>query len=169
MKKIVLFLMCTLFSATVFAQANVSWYDIYGSVVLKGGCNFLEKQPIAAFDLRADIGLIRAQIESDCTRFDGEEAVLFAFSPSIGLAYGNKHVAYFLVGGQPWGAVFTKDNRDKRRYNEWHVKLESGVDFRLSDLLFLNVGLSYLLPRQDTETLQHDRNLSLMAGLGFNF
>lgn len=169
MKKIVLFWCALLFSTAMFAQSNVTWLDVFGQVVFKGGYNLLEKQPVAAADIRADIGFIRAQVEIGYAPFDNVQAPPIPFSPSIGLTCGDIHIFYLLVGGQPWGALFTQDEKSKFDFETWHVRFEGGVDFRLSDLLFINVSAVYLLPHKDTETSHHYQNLSVLAGLGFNF
>ena len=170
MKKFVLLFISSLLSVMMFAQSNVSWYDLYGSIVIKGGYNVLEKEPVAMMDIYADIGFLRAEIEVGCTYFSQHEGRIFTyFAPAIGVTYGNRNTLYFLVGGQPYGAFTLLRDPPKLRGDEWHFKIEGGVDIRLSDLLFINLSSLYLLPRSPTECTHYYDNLAFMAGLGFNF
>jgi len=129
----------------------------------------LEKQPVAAVDIYADIGFLRAQLEMMYAWFDASQKPFFPFAPSFGVTYGDEHIVYLLVGGQPWPSLSIRDGTTESLKEVWHFKIEGGVDFRLSDLLFINVGATYFLPRKNTETLYHYQNLAFMAGLGFNF
>ena len=173
MRKIVLLLIGALLSTAVYAQMNVSWYHVYGSAVLKGGYNVLGKRPVTIFDLNADLGFLRAEFEWGYTPFrvgnlETEHAIYF--SPSFGVVYGNKNMVYLLVGPQTWGGLRTfEDGTQKILSDIWHLKIETGVDFRISDLFYFNVSGVYLLPRKDDANVQHFQNLSFLAGLGINF
>ncbi len=173
MRKLVLFWVCILLSTAMYAQMNISWYHVYGSAVFKGGYNVLEKAPVATIDLNADIGFIRAEFEMGYSPFQtpngGLEHVSY-FAPALGVMYGNKNMIYFLVGGQPWGGIYTSQTGEQKFSKDcWHVKFEGGVDFRISDLFYFNLTSIYLLPRKDRATLQHFQNLSFLAGIGVNF
>lgn len=173
MRKFVLFCVGVLLSTAMYAQMNISWYHVYGSAVFKGGYNVLEKAPVAVIDLNADIGFLRTEFEIGYSPFQtptgGLRRVSY-FAPSFGVMYGNKNMVYLLVGGQPWGGVHTsQEGEEKILNNYWHLKFESGVDFRISDLFYFNVSGVYLLPRKDDARVQHFQNLSFLAGLGINF
>ncbi|MBR2299900.1 MAG: hypothetical protein IJ870_04940 [Alphaproteobacteria bacterium] len=169
MKKVILFFCCLVLSTILSAQSDVWWGDHYGSVVLKGGYNILEKQPVGVLGIYGDIAYLRFGVELSYTQFKNASIPILPFSPMIGATYGERHIFYFLLGGQPWGAVsLVGEKKRKFAVDTWHLKLETGVDFRLSDLLFLNVSAMYLVPYRNTETIQHFQNLSVMIGLGLN-
>lgn len=171
MKKFLLFVAGILLSVTMVAQEKVAWQDFYSSVVFKGGYNVLEKRPVATVDFYADIGLFRAEIELGYAFGSEDEALPMPiyFSPALGVSYGCYSIFYFLVGAQPFITKTIREQGARFSLEAWHLKLEGGVDIRLSDLFFLDLSAVYLVPRKDTETTQHFQNLSFMIGLGINF
>ena len=164
MKRIIL----TLIGALMIGMT--SWaqnYNLYGSAVLQGGYNFLEQQPMADLKLVGDIEFIRFKIELGASIYPSVskpakinlEQIFNYCSQSIGVVTGRKHLFYFLVGGMPW-AESVKDEANLH----WHVTLESGCDFYLSDLLLFNLEILYMVPRSGT-----GKNLCLRGGLGIKF
>lgn len=166
MKKLILLLFAVILGMNMSAQERS---PVEASIVVKGGYNFLEKQPVAQVSLFGNFAFVRfgvsfnyAFIKTDVV----DLSQLPAFSPSIGLTYGDKNVVYLMCGAQPWGVLDKETNKLLPR-DRWRCSLEAGYDIRLSDRLFFNLSAFYLLPGKETETTRLCQNLSILAGLGF--
>ena len=166
MKKLVLLLIAGILCFDVSAQSGS---PVGANIVVKGGYNFLEKQPVSQLTLFGDFAFVRFAINFNYAfaQKEFDEPMRFpAFSPSLGLTYGYKNKVYFMCDAQPWG-VWNETKNKVLPYERWRCSLEAGYDICLTDWLFFNISALYLIPSRQTEQERPCQNLSLMAGFGF--
>lgn len=168
MKKIILLFLASLLCLGAFAQARS---ELGGSIVLKGGYNFLEKQPVSSVCLFGDFAFLRVSFNFSYAIVPNDgfnPTPTPAFWPAIGACYGDKGVVYLMCGAVPF-RVFDKEKSTMLSGSHFRVLLEFGYDVFLSKHLFLNICAHYALPAKDTEKEHFYQNLSLMGGFGFRF
>lgn len=167
MKKFLFFVVACLFTCGMHAQ-SVDWYHVDGSCVIRGGYNFAEKMPFGGVAVIAEFGFLRAQLEVGAlgVKTGLERPGVFPYiAPMFGFSTSGRHVVYVLAGTMPIGALYKDGNTTGVVPPVWLPRLEAGVDFRLSDLLFLNVGGTYLIRLKSHPT--PFKNAALTVGLGF--
>ena len=168
MKKF-LFLLALLLSCNMYAQYGADWYHVDGSCVFRAGYNFAENAPFGAVAVIAETGFLRAQMEVGGigVRSGLDRLAFFPYvAPLVGFASSGRHVFYALVGAMPLGALYNQDGTTEVINPLWHVRFDAGVDFRLTDMLYLNIGGIYLLPRKTASPEHSFKNASLTVGLG---
>ena len=141
----------------------------YTNVTLKGGYNFLDKQPVTSVSISSEVYFLRFAFAFNYVIVPNDSfqpTRIPTVSPSIGVCYGYQNVAYLMCGAQPFG-VWDKERNRMFKDDRWRISLEAGYDIRISDLVFFNISAFYLLPSNDTETEHFHQNFSLMAGIGF--
>jgi len=166
MKRFILLFVLGILQFNAFAQGIP---ELDAGIVIKGGYNFLEKQPVSSVTIFRNVAFLRFSLSYNfvvAPKSSLQPTQLPIFSPAIGLCYGEKNVVHLTCGVQPWG-VFNKQSQTMTSQQQLRVSFDLGYDIRLGDRLFLSIGAYYLLPVKDTETEHFYRNLSLMAGLGF--
>ena len=109
------------------------------------------------------------QFEVGCGALDADmthRCTFVYFAPSAGIIFGSRHVGYLLAGATTWPTVLEQDGVAYVKKGVWYPKVDAGVDFRLNDMFYLNVGTTYFLLKKPDRW--DWRNFMFSVGIGFN-
>jgi len=184
MKKFI-FLLAVLFTMVTAAQAQnySSWRapkdgSLRASLLAYGGYNFLEEAPAGGVAVGLNLYCLRAEVDLgfssiDTPSLDQKHHNLMFFSPSVGVSFGNKFEFYAMVGCINWGSISTRAvtecGKDKFSSDLFHWRLRAGSNIMVSRKIFVNVDLSYMIPKDAKDGYVYFDNLMLRAGVGYRF
>lgn len=179
MKKIIISLLIAvvlpLSASAYYPYGGYGFGDVQVDVTARGGYNFTEKTPLVGGVLGLNYWGFRGEIELGWSCFNaagstGKENFCY-ISPMVGYVYGFNHQLYAMAGITNWGHSELGYNQDKPEFksNALFGKVKVGCNLFLMPRLFLNIDLSYILPRHfDRHNITYD-GLALRAGVGFKF
>ena len=177
MKKIIFTLLIAIvlpLSAGAYSP-YMGYPDITVDVTARGGYNFAEKSPLAGGVLGLNFMGFRGELEVGWTYFnsypDSIKENFCYVSPMVGYVYGFQHQAYAMIGITNWGYYETTDDPQYSHFRSdiLYGKVKIGCNLFLSQRMFINMDLSYLLPRHfDYHYLTYD-GIGLKVGIGFRF
>lgn len=179
MKKCLLFIAALIFAPIIsMAQYSYddeqysdyekpSWNEVKGSFIIYTEYNFLKKTPLAGVNLCCNIGYIMGNMEIGWSYipYKNENNHFYYVSLSVGPVIGKKNKFYTQIGAVSWVGI---NNNDDFITNYWHAKVKTGSNVYLSQTVFLNLELGYIIPYKN-DILQSVDMLSLRLGLGFRF
>ncbi len=186
MKKIIILVVAMVTTiVAVQAQEYTSWKApkddpdlLRASVLAYGGYNFLEKAPTGGVALGVNCYCLRAEVDIGVSAIktptlDRKRHNLMYFSPSIGVAFGDKYEFYGMVGYTSWGTILTTQitecSKDKFSADFLHWRLKVGSNIMVSKRLFVNAELSYMIPKNPEFGYVYFENLMLRVGVGYRF
>ncbi len=187
MKKIIFIVVAAMFALTTAAQAQnyKSWKApkdepdlLRASALAYVGYNFLENAPMGGVALGLNCYCVRAELDFGFSSLktptlEKKRHSLGYFSPSIGLSFGDKYEFYGMVGFTTWGYIATTEvtecAKDKFHKDLVHCRLKVGSNIMISDKFFVNVDLSYMIPKSSEVGYVYFDNLALRAGIGYRF
>ena len=174
MKKIIIALFITVFlPITASAYSPTSYRDVVVDITARGGYNFMESVPLAGGAVGVEFWGLRAELEAGWTYFNMPSDLLkqdFCYiSPMIGYSYGFNHSVYAMVGITNWGYLENGKNEQQFRQDIIYGKLKVGCNLFLTRNLFVNLDLSYLLPRRMENYCITYKGFNLKGGIGFRF
>ena len=165
MKKIIVLIIPLMISVSSFAQTCAVYY----SATVRGGYNVLANQPTADVTVTNDRDNLRCKIEfgmGTLPAVTGNQTSRFVYvNPALGFIFGGRNAYYILAGATSW-RKYPSPYQSCVIDDCWRLKFDSGIEFRINDLLFWNVEASYIPSRKSDGECQY---LALKTGIGFNF
>ena len=177
MKKVMLsLLLAVLLPLSAFAyNPYKDWMGVHVDVTARGGYNFLEKTPLVGGALGVNFSGFRAEVEvgyaSFNTCYDFSKKGFCYVSPMFGYVYGFNHEVYAMAGIMTGGLSeedFTTGEifyRDDAIYG----KLKAGCNFFVTSNLFVNLDMSYIVPRNYDYRCCSYEGLNFQVGVGVRF
>ena len=181
MKKIIIVLLLT----AILPLSAHAWYPTGKTasfdITARGGYNALENAPLASGAVAVQIFGIRTEIEVGWAQFrlpDLTTQNLCAVSAMVGYTYEFGHAIYVMAGITNWGVnefpttgYPTTDGYTipSSLGNSLRGKVKVGANLFVTNHLFFNIDLSYIIPNAHHYRLHGERDgLNLTAGIGIN-
>ena len=181
MKKIIIMLLLT----AILPLSAHAWYPTGKTasvdITARGGYNALENAPLASGAVAVQIFGLRTEIEVGWAQFrlaDLTTKNLCAVSAMVGYIYEFGHAIYAMAGITNWGIdeFPTTDYPTIDSYttssslgNSLRGKVKVGANLFVTNRMFFNIDLSYIVPNAHRYRLPGERSgLNLTAGIGVN-